>query len=129
MKYIRYIYKVTRGVLFTAIILIGVLYLLLYILLSIPSVQNDIKNTVEREASDFIGGDVRIAALSIKPFNEVVISGLEVYDPKGERCLGIETLGAGISLRSLVNDKKIELTYGEIIGLMPELHNKILILR
>jgi hypothetical protein len=117
MKYIRNIYKVARGVLFTAIILVGVVYLLLYVLLSIPAVQDDIKNAAEREVSNFLGSEVRIGHLSVKPFNEVVVTDLQVYDREGKLCLGVGTLGAGISLRRLINDRKIELTYGEIIGL------------
>ena len=103
--------------LFSAILLVVSLYLILYVTLSVPAVQTRIKTEVEKEVSAFLGGSVRIENLVVKPFNEVVISGLRVYDPDGKRCLYVETLGAGISLWRLWSERKIEITYGEIIGL------------
>ncbi|MDE6754088.1 MAG: translocation/assembly module TamB [Muribaculaceae bacterium] len=117
MKLHRKIYRVARSVLFTAILTIVGIYLIAYVLLSVPSVQNRIKSVAEREASAFLGGEVKIDDLVLKPFNELTINGLNVYDPNGEKCLYVETLGAGINLWRLLNTGKIEITYGEIIGL------------
>lgn len=103
--------------LFTAIIVVATVYLLLYICLSIPGCQNFIKRKAVTEISTFLGSEVKIDALQIKPFNEVVVKDLEVFDPEGKRCLEVATLGAGINLLSLIREKKIELTYAEIIGL------------
>lgn len=102
---------------FTVIVLIAVTYLALYILLSVPSVQQEIKGRVEKEVSTFLGGEVRAGRLIIHPFNEVVLKDLEVFTPTGERCLYVETVGAGISLQTLFNERRIEITFGEIIGL------------
>lgn len=117
MKYLRDIYRVARSVLFSVIVFIAAIYLILYVLLSVPRVQDGIKGIVEREASKFLGGKVTIENLSLRPFNEAVLSGLEVYDPEMVRCLRVETLGAGINLRKLISGEGIEITYGEIIGL------------
>ena len=114
---LRTIYRITRGILFTAIVLVAVVYLALYVLLTVPSVQSAIKGRVEREVSHFLGGEVYIGSLVIKPFNEVVIKNLDVRSPEGERVLAVETLGAGISLWRLVSERRIELSYGEIIGM------------
>lgn len=107
--------------LFTAIILIAVVYLIIYILLSVPAVQNRLKDIACKEASAFLGTDVEMEQLTVKPFNEVVVSGLSVADKDGKRCLSVETVGAGINLWRLINDRKIELTYAEIIGLDAEI--------
>ena len=40
-----------------------------------------------------------------------------MFDPEGERCLRVETVGAGINIWRLITSREIELTYGEIIGL------------
>lgn len=117
MKILQIIYKVARSVLFTAIIFVAALYLIIYILLSVPALQNRIKEVARVEASAFLGGDVQIEGLTIRPFNEVVVSGLSVFDPEGERCLRVETVGAGINIWRLITSREIELTYGEIIGL------------
>ncbi len=117
MKFIRTIYKVIRGILFTAIIFVAVVYLALYVLLSVPAFQDKVKDVAQKEASKFLASDVRIGNVIIKPFNEVVVKELEVFDRSGYRCLAVETVGAGISLWTLLKDGTIELTYGEIIGL------------
>lgn len=117
MKVLKNIYRVARSLLFSVIIFIAAVYLILYILLSVPGVQNQIRLLAMKEASAFLGGEVEIQNLAIRPFNEVIISGLEVRTPKGEKCLGVETLGAGISLIKLLRGEGIEFSYGEIIGL------------
>ena len=60
MKILKQIYKVARSVLFSVIIFIAALYLILYILLSVPSVQNDLRAIAEREITKYIGGKVSI---------------------------------------------------------------------
>ena len=53
MNKVRSIYRVARGILFTAIILVVALYLAAYILISVPSFQGQLKGIAEREASAF----------------------------------------------------------------------------
>lgn len=117
MNLLRAIYRTLRGILFTAIIFVAVVYLALYVLLTIPAVQNSISRRAETELEKFLGTDVRIGHLIIKPFNEVVIKNFEVMTPQGEKCLSVETVGAGINLWRLIKERRIEISYGEIIGL------------
>lgn len=114
---LRQIYRVARGLLFTAIIFVAVVYLAIYVMLSVPSVQNRIKDIAEREASAYIGSDVEIGTLLVYPFNEVVLKDVAVKDKAGKNCLKVQTIGAGIRLMKLINSGRIELTYSEIIGL------------
>ena len=117
MKILRNIYKVARSLLFSVITFVAVVYLISYILLSVPAIQNDIKSLAEREASKFLGGEVRIEMLTLRPFNELILSGVDVFTPEHAQCLHIETLGAGINLTKLIKGDGIEFSYGEIIGL------------
>lgn len=114
---LRNVYRVARSLLFSVIVLVAALYLILYILLSVPFVQNELRDIAQREASKFIKGDVRIGTLSLHPFNEVVIHDLDVYTPEKELCLHVETVGAGINILRLIEGDGIEITFGEIIGL------------
>lgn len=98
MNKVRTLYKAARGILFTVIIMVVVLYLASYILLSVPSFQNFVKGEVEKEASAFIGSRLEIGSLTVSPFNEVMLHDVRVFDPDGRRCLSIESLGAGIRL-------------------------------
>lgn len=117
MNIVRNIYKVARSVLFSAIILIAALYLILYILLSIPPVQEKIKAVAQTELTKFLGGEVTIEQLNIQPFNEVTVDGLKVMTPEKNTCLSVKRVGAGINIFRLLTTGEIELTYGEIIGL------------
>lgn len=93
------------------------LFVILYLLLSIPPFQNYIKNLAAGELSALLESEVSVSSLRIVPFNEIVVEDLSLYDPDGNKCLQIETVGAGINLWKLLLERKIELTYAEIIGL------------
>lgn len=100
-------------------------YALLYILISIPTFQNHIKDLIIKEVTAFLGSKVEIENLTIYPFNEVSINGLVVYDLEDEKCLEVEKIGAGIRLWKLLTEKRIELNYGEIIGLNGKIKQKV----
>ncbi|MCH5225164.1 MAG: translocation/assembly module TamB [Muribaculaceae bacterium] len=114
---VKTIYKTLRSIIFTLTLLVVGLYVLAYTLFSIPAFTNYVKDILAAEVSKLIGGEVLIADIEIYPFNEVNISGLEVFDPSGRKCLEVEKIGAGISLWRLMADRHIDLTFGEIIGL------------
>ncbi len=114
---IRTVYKVLRSFLFTAITVAVVLYVTLYVILSVPSVQNAIKGRAEKEVSAFLGSKVTVESLNIFPFNALRLRNVVIYTPAGEKCISVGTLGAGINLLKLIYNRKIEITYAEIIGL------------
>lgn len=117
MRVLSLIYKIARGILFSAILLFVAVYLSLYILLSVPAMQNKIKIAAQNELTTFLGGEVAIGRLTIKPFNEVVLNDLEVFTPEGRLCLKVNTFGVGINLWRLLNERQIELTYAEVLGM------------
>ncbi len=117
MKGWQAIYKVLRSVIFSTVLAVVGLYLLLYILISLPIVQGYIKDRVEKEASEFFKGDVKIDRLGIHPFSEVFFEGVEIREKGKPVCLRIDEIGAGISLWRLVTYGRIEVTFGQIIGL------------
>ena len=117
MSIARNVYRVTRSILFSAIGLIAALYLSLYIALSIPSVQNEVRSIAEKELSALFGSQLSIGKVEIFPFNEAVVYEVRLFTPDGQLCASIEKLGAGIDLWHLVSRKKVEITYAELIGL------------
>lgn len=106
-----------RSILFATLAAVAIVFVALYVLVSLPSVQQAIKGRLEREASDFLGASVTARRLEIMPFNEVRLSGVKVLDPQGARCLDVERLAAGISLWQLVKSHRIVITYAELIGM------------
>lgn len=53
---LRNVYRVARSLLFSVIVLVAALYLILYILLSVPFVQNELRDIAQREASNSLRG-------------------------------------------------------------------------
>ncbi len=112
------VYKVVRSLLFTIVAFVAFLYVALYVLLSIPAVQNKVRDIAEKELSTLFTSELRIDNLSIYPFNEIVVEGVTLFEQGSSlECAKIERLGAGISLWKLIKDQQIVVTYVELLGL------------
>lgn len=101
----------------TCLIVATVLYVAIYILLSSSAFQKIICERLSIELSDFLGGEVKIGSIDIRPFNEVIVNDLELFTPEGEKCLFVKKIGAGISLTRLILDKEIDISYAQVVGL------------
>lgn len=97
--------------------LVGVVYVALYVLLSLPSVQNRVKTVACEELSDLLGGSLDIDRLSVSPFSEVLLDDVSLQSPQGDTVASIDKVAAGIDLGCLILDRRIVLNYAEIIGL------------
>ncbi|MDE6018281.1 MAG: hypothetical protein K2G85_05665, partial [Muribaculaceae bacterium] len=69
------------------------------------------------ETSKLLGGKVGIKTLTLFPFSEIILTGLTLDSPDGERCAEISKVAAGIDLWQLLSSRKIVLNYAEIIGM------------
>lgn len=117
MAYWRKFYRVARSILFSITLGVVGLYLLLYLLVTVPAVQRFVTNLTAKELSSFLGGKVEIEEIEIFPFNEVIIHDVRIDSPDGKRVAKIETLGTRLNLYRLVSSGKFEFGYAEIIGL------------
>ncbi|MDE6330261.1 MAG: hypothetical protein K2L83_06065 [Muribaculaceae bacterium] len=118
----KWAYKVVRSLLFTAVAFVAFLYITLYILLSLPGVQDKVRREAETELSKLFTSRLTIDNVDIYPFNEIVVEGVTLYEPaagggEAPACARIERLGAGISIWNLIAHKKIIITYVELVGL------------
>jgi len=111
------IYNAVRNTLVAIVVAISVLYLALYISVSIPAVQDWIGKTASAELEKLLGGKVEIGKVEISPFNRLNINHVIFISPQGEKVAVIERLGAGISISDLLLKHQITITYAEIIGL------------
>lgn len=114
---LKRIYRVLRSVLFATILTVAGLYVLIYVAISLPWVQDAIRRAGERELSTFLRTKVSIGGAYISPSGEVHLTDVNVPTPEGEKCAYIKRLAAGIDLWELLLDKKITITYTELIGL------------
>lgn len=118
MKAVFYnIYRVLRTIIVFGIVAPVAIFLLLYLVLLIPSIQNGVKSTAEEELSKLLNTEVSIERLSIEPFNKVVLYDVDVPDKCGRDMLKLDKLGAGFSFYNLLMRGRIVFTYAELIGL------------
>lgn len=122
------IYRVIRSILVAAISAVAGIYVMLYIVLSLPRVQEEVKKIGETELSKLLKTEVSVGKLQISPFNQLVLYDVVVPDQHNDTLLHVDKLGAGISVYNLIAKRRIVITYAEIIGLdgrinRPDLHS------
>lgn len=117
MNITKRVYKILRSILFTAILAVVGIYTLLYLFLSIPSVQQSIGDIAETELSKLLGTDIKIGDVSLSLKGGVVLKDVDVPCPDKSKFATIEKLGVGIDFWELIIHQKIVITYAEIIGL------------
>ena len=116
-NFLRWTYKTLRATFMTIVVLLVVGYGLLYLAVSMPYFQNKIKAEGERELSEFLGTNVTIDGISISPFNQMVLTGVNIPDQNDGDLINVDKLGAGISLYDLVMNRKLVFTFAEVNGL------------
>lgn len=117
MSVVKPIYKVLRSVIIFVILLALFVYVGLYVALSIPAVQDEVKTIASRELSRLLGGRLEIGKLNVAPFSEVVVDDVSLSSPSGEKVASISKVAAGIDMWCLLSQRRIVLNYAEIMGL------------
>ncbi len=110
-------YKILRALAVTLIVLLFVIPATLYVGLSLPAVQRYICRTAEKELSAWLAVPVSVERLSISPFNNVALYGVDVRDLNGKSAMKASRLGAGVNLWEYLAHGRIVVDYTEIIGL------------
>ena len=101
----------------TTLVTVVALFAMAYLLLQLPPVQERLRHAGEKALGEFLNTEVEIGSVSFVPFNQVELQKVAIHDQAGDSLLNIKKLGAGISLKDLIADRRIVVTYGEIIGL------------
>ena len=111
------IYRALRLVIVSLLSIAILSFAALYVVLSIPSVHNKIRDIGEDELSRITGTDVQIGKVSISPFHDLVLQDVYVPDQQGDSLLYVKELGAGISIYNLIMNRRVVITYGELLGM------------
>ena len=117
MNLSRGTYNVLRSVVVTALVAVVVLFALAYLVLMSPPMQARLCREGEKALSEYLNTTVDIGSVTVKPFNQLDLKDVLINDQQGDSLLTIDKLGAGISLKDLIADGRIVVTYGEIMGL------------
>ncbi len=115
-------YKIIRTIIVTFLALIVIVPAILYALLSVPSVQGVVRDKGAEELSKLLGADVNIGSINITPFNKLTLNDISITTAPGDTALQVDRLGAGIRLGKLILQRKIIISYAEIIGLHGNIH-------
>lgn len=106
----------------TLLLLVVVVPVSLWVLLSLPGVQNIVRERAEKELTALLGSDVAIGRVSIAPFNSVTLYDVSVKDDRNVEALNVERLGAGIELGKFLFDREIVVSYAELVGMHANLY-------
>ncbi len=117
----KWIYRVFRGLLVTAILLGFVVPAGLYVALSLGGVQRGMADAAERELSALLAAKVTIGKLNIAPFNRVMLSDVVVETAPGDTALYARDIGAGVDLWSAVRSDIWTVNYVAVMGLRGKL--------
>lgn len=115
--FIRWPYKIVRTIVITLLLLIVGVPSALWVLLSLPGVQNVVRQRAETELTTLLGSDVTIGRVSIAPFNSVTLYDVSVRDDRDVEALNVERLGAGIELMKFLFSGDIVISYAELVGM------------
>ena len=112
----RRIYNVIRSILVTAILAVATVYIVLYLFMSIPSVQSHVRQVGSRELGHLLGTAVSIGDISITPFNQLVLHDVLLPDERGDTVLYADKVGVGFSVFNFIAHHRLVFTYAELIG-------------
>lgn len=110
-------YRILRFVLVSVLVLPLAVPLILYVLLSLPSVQKSIAHRAEHELTALLGTDVHLGGVTVAPFNRIVLTDVSVSDPFGREALRLNHLGAGVSIWESLWTRRPVISYVELIDL------------
>ena len=113
----KWSYKIFRAILVSLLTLMILIPTTLYVVMTLPPVQNKVKEISEKELRKLLNTNVEIGSVIFTPFNRVTLRNIVIEDTKGDTAAYIKRLGAGINLRELINNQNIEINYTELIGL------------
>lgn len=117
MQIVKWPYKLVRSLLMGAVVILFAIPAILYVALSLPSVQRKIADGIETELSRMLTVDVTIGNLSVTPFNRVALQDVAIEDASGKKAITVNRLAAGISLWDFVARNRVVITFAELSGL------------
>lgn len=118
----KILYTILRALLITLLALIIVLPMAIFVVASLPQVQQKLCKVSETELSKLLGTEVDIDHVKITPFNHITVGGVTIKDDNDKDALNVKTIAAGIDLYEFFKNDKIVITHAAIIGLDARLY-------
>ena len=93
------------------------LYLILYVVISYPGVQDKVRSKAEDMLHKQLNVDIAIDRIELSPFDRIELYGVTLPDLDGDTLLYAKKIGAGIKYLDLILHDKIHLSNIQLFGL------------
>lgn len=94
----------------------------IYIALSLPGVQNNLRLTAEKELSTLLATEITIEKVSITPYNRLTLFNVAIKDDNDSCAIKIDRLGAGVNLTKFITSGEYIVNYVELMGLNADIY-------
>ena len=93
------------------------LYLLIIILLHLPSVQHFVGTQVANALAEKLGTKVQVGRIDLGFLNHFIVDGLVVNDQKGKQMAKASRIATKIDLWTLISEGKVRISSAQVFGL------------
>ncbi len=109
--------QIIRAVIVTLLLLVVVLPVSVYVVVSTPWAQEEIRAVAESELTQVLGTQVHIGRVEYHPFNTLQLEDITVADDHGHTALSIAKVAARFELWHFVRSRKLIFDYALIDGM------------
>ncbi len=99
------------------ILTLAAVYVLLYLIISLPNIQDSLRSKAEYELSKLLEVPLTISRIEFSPFNRIELFDVTIPDQKGDTLLYANKIGVGISLEELTLNDRICLNNIQLFGM------------
>ena len=110
----KVLYKIICTLLIVLLVLLLVTPMALYVIVSLPSVQQHLCQVGETELTKLLGTNVEIESVSITPFNQLSVNNVTIEDDNRFDAVKIKTIDAGIDIYEYLKNDKIVITHANL---------------
>ncbi|MBO7317926.1 MAG: hypothetical protein J6U43_04300, partial [Bacteroidales bacterium] len=112
-KYFRIIKRIFQVLILT----LAAVYVLLYLIISLPSIQDSMRLKAQNELSKILNIPLTISRIEFSPFNRIELFNVTIPDQRGDTLLYANKIGVGISLDELIINNRICLNNIQLFGM------------
>ena len=112
-KYFRIIKRIFQ----VTIMSLALLYALIYLIISLPGVQDNLRSRAEEILCEMLNVPLSISRIEFSPFNRIELFNVTIPDQRGDTLLYAKKLGVGISIDDLITHNRICLNNIQLFGM------------
>lgn len=113
----RKFFRIIKRIFQISVLTPGALYALLYIITSLPAVQDKLRERGETMLSETLCVPVDITRIEFSPFNRIELFGVTLPDRQGDTLLYANKIGVGVDVIRLITEERISLNNIQLFGL------------